>query len=333
MKSISTKLCLLAISMMISTGLMAQFTYTFSQSTTTYNPVTGGTNAFNFAWDDDDKMIPIGFNFNFLGKNYTNLLIHSNGLLVFDVDSNLLPLSDTLRTIAVFGDYGVSGQGADLMDRGYNIGVPQSPVVYLTQGTAPNRVLIVEWQNAGFYPDNNVTSYVNVQARLYEGTNKIDIVIGSNSINPNHYQPGSSGPIIGISAWDLNSGNIISAFYLSGPAASAQAVPSYVELTSTPAIGTVYSFTPMSTSVDEISSSNISIYPNPVADHLYLNIPSDTDLEIIHITDINGRLIHTQKNDAHNGNLKIDVSSLPTGVYVVQIEGKNSAVRMKFIKF
>jgi hypothetical protein len=333
MKKIFTRLSLLAISIIISTGVMAQFAYTFSQSTTTYVPVTGGTNAFNYVWDDDEHLVPIGFNFNYFGKTYTNLVLHSNGLLIFDVDINLTPLSDTIRTIAVFGDYGMSGQGADLMDRGDNIGEPQSPVVYNTLGTAPNRVLVIEWQNAGFYPDNNLTSYVNVQARLYESTHHIDIVVGTNSIDPNHYQPGSSGPIIGVSAWNVITTAMIGGLYLSGSATSAQPMPTYVELNSTPPSGTLYSFVPSSTNVDEISSSNMHVYPNPVADHLYLHIPSEADLKMIHITDINGRLHISYAKDSHNGNLKIDVSSLPGGVYVIHTDGKNSSGRTKFIKF
>lgn len=333
MKKIFTRLSILAISMIISTGVMAQFAYTFSQSTTTYVPVTGGTNAFNFDWDDDEHMVPIGFNFNYFGKTYTNVVLHSNGLLVFDVDINLTPLSDTIRTITVYGDYGTSGQGADLVDRGFLSGISQSPIVYNTLGMAPNRVLVIEWQNAGFYSDPNKTSYVNVQARLYENTNHIDIVVGSNSVNPNHYEPGSSGPIIGVTAWDVNTSAMIGALYLSGSPGSAQPTPSYVELTGTPASGTLYSFMPASTSVNEISSSDIRVYPNPVADHLYLDIPSDADLEMIHITDINGRLYISHAKDSHNGNLKIDVSSLPGGVYIIHTEGKNTSGRSRFIKF
>ena len=233
----------------------------------------------------------------------------------------------------VFGDYGMGGLGADLIDRGDASGIPQSPVMYKTEGVAPNRVFIVEWQNAGFYDDGpSYNSFVNVQAKLYEGSNNIQVIIGSNSVASGLYEPGSSGPVIGLGTWDTNFLQLLSGLVLSGNPSSAQTSNTYVALNGTPTVGTVYNFTAGSTAVAELKEFKLSTYPNPVTNELFLTLPSDGSFNEINIFDVNGKIIITQRIEASSKIIKIDVAGFTNGIYNLKLKGDESIGIAKFMK-
>ncbi|MGI8892722.1 MAG: T9SS type A sorting domain-containing protein [Bacteroidia bacterium] len=332
MKKIFTKFTVLLMVVMITSGINAQIPYTFSKSSTTYSPITGGTNAFPFVWDDHNEYVPLGFNFSYLGTTYTNVLIHSNGALFFDVDLTG-PLSNYIPVIMIFGDYGLGGLGADLTDRGSLNSA--SPVVYKTEGTAPNRVFRVEWQNAGFFPDASDASFVNVQGKLYEGTNKIEIIIGLNAVAPAHYEIGSTGPVIGLGIYDMTDINNLQygpTYFLSGPANSPTAVNTYSDMNGTPANGTVYNFTSLGTSLSELKDFNISVYPNPVTDKLIIDLSSDATFNEVQLIDITGRIIMSQIVNNNNDQISINVKDLSSGIYTVLLQGKDATAATKIIK-
>lgn len=72
----------------------------------------------------------------------------------------------------------------------------------------------------------------------------------------------------------------------------------------------------VSTSIDELSSNTIKIWPNPASNFLSLGETSGP----IKIYDLNGGLLLTQNTVA---NERIDISSLQNGVYVLKIDNQN----------
>jgi hypothetical protein len=73
----------------------------------------------------------------------------------------------------------------------YTYGVTDAGVYYRTTGTAPNRVLTIEWRAQGVnYPGGNPG---NFQAKLYEGTSNIEFHYGPNSIDRTVPTSGSPG--------------------------------------------------------------------------------------------------------------------------------------------
>ncbi len=83
-------------------------------------------------------------------------------------------------------------------------------------------------------------------------------------------------------------------------------------------------------SVDEIGIDNqvSKVYPNPATNALHLNIDGDATLSI---TDIQGRRL-LEKN-VSDGDNKIDISELRSGMYIYQVSGSNSENKTgKFIK-
>ncbi|MBN2817947.1 MAG: hypothetical protein JXP36_03210 [Bacteroidales bacterium] len=106
---------------------------------------------------------PIGFTFNFFGNDYTEFYVTSNGLVTFGGSStqysnNPIPTSSGANNyIAAFWDDIVVHATGDIM--------------YQTIGTAPNRKLIVQFNNMSFYGSPVLLG--TFQVILYEGSNCI----------------------------------------------------------------------------------------------------------------------------------------------------------------
>jgi hypothetical protein len=70
--------------------------------------------------------------------------------------------------------------------------------------------------------------------------------------------------------------------------------------------------------ISEASQSNLSVYPNPATDMLYINnAVGSTQVEI---SDILGQTV--QQENITNGNSSINVSKLPKGVYFVSLKNE-----------
>ncbi len=139
------------------------FGYLWDDTLVTYNWIntTGGTTV-SLSDDSYSSSLPIGFTFEFYGVAKTNFYISSNGFISFDSGSSDLSNDCPLGTstpnnlIALYWDDMNPGNG----------GI----VRYETFGAAPNRYLVVEFNNVPHYSSGgNLTA----QAILYEGSNDI----------------------------------------------------------------------------------------------------------------------------------------------------------------
>lgn len=120
---------------------------------------------------------PIGFTFSFYGRSYSDFYLSTNGFLSFGEGSgsrfnaHIPKISKPNAIIAPYwGVYGSIGSNS---------------IKYETQGTAPNRKLIVEWNNVPFYY-TSMGSPAWFWLILYEGTNTIEFYYFTtqNSQNP-----------------------------------------------------------------------------------------------------------------------------------------------------
>lgn len=150
-------------------------------------PTYSADNAYPYAWsdasdgtdlglggtDDGDVEVQIGFDFNFYGTDYNSVWAHTNGLLKFGSENPLtffefLELPDTAppnNYIAPFWD-------------DFNPKANSGALYTKTQGSAPNRRLIVQWHDLQHFKESETggpQGSVTFQAILYEGSN--DIVI------------------------------------------------------------------------------------------------------------------------------------------------------------
>ncbi|MBL0331992.1 MAG: choice-of-anchor D domain-containing protein [Chlorobiota bacterium] len=127
-------------------------------------PLGGGAQTIFGANVDDvtSGAFPIGFNFSFACNTYSNVWVSSNGIVYFtgagsqNCCSGNVPFTGLYPCLCPFWDDLYTGSN------GYN--------KIETQGTAPNRVCIIEWFTG---PCCSGTATDRIQAQLFEGTNNI----------------------------------------------------------------------------------------------------------------------------------------------------------------
>jgi hypothetical protein len=105
----------------------------------------------------------------------------------------------------------------------------------------------------------------------------------------------------------------------------------------TPGFFSIDNFTTQSTvGINEINSvSNFKLFPNPANEVLILNYESlITDILNISIIDINGKEIKNTNSEIFIGNnqLHIDIETLNSGIYFIDIKIKDTTKKLKFIK-
>ncbi|GAA4279138.1 T9SS type A sorting domain-containing protein [Aquimarina mytili] len=119
---------------------------------------------------DDDELtaaLPIGFEFGFYGNLYTEFYISSNGFITFSDDGDdgccngqSLPDTSTPNNLIAFDWNDIDPESGGTMH-------------YETIGTAPNRILIMDWDSVTHIDDDN--DITTTQVKLFEGTNRIEI--------------------------------------------------------------------------------------------------------------------------------------------------------------
>lgn len=172
-------------------GLLAAFNvhaqvslYNFTQSTAVYTEITTPTelgkavdNTSAGSLNSNVYNLTLPFTFNFNAQDYTNLNVSSNGFITF---GSTPPAATTTTPISgsVAYEGAVSAFGGDL--NSYFDTTNAGSITWGTEGTAPNRIAVIQWRN--FRPVNS-TSTTNVyllsfQIRLHESSNRISVVYG-----------------------------------------------------------------------------------------------------------------------------------------------------------
>ena len=166
------------VSFLFSGNSLAQVSlYGFQESSGTYAALAGGTNSTAIGDDGTQNAIPIGFTFNFGGVNYTQFGISTNGWIKL-------------------GNAGMTFTGSHWFNQLNPTVTDQEPVVgvmwedgnrntgsisYLTTGSAPNRVLEVNWNgvNVGGIGATSGTNTCSYLVRLYETSNNVEMIYGT----------------------------------------------------------------------------------------------------------------------------------------------------------
>ncbi|ALM47776.1 hypothetical protein AMR72_01990 [Flavobacterium psychrophilum] len=212
-------------------GLFGQTitSYAFANSTTTFTPITGGsTTTWTGSADDGaSALIPIGFDFWYMGTRYTNVSATTNGWLslgAIPTDygyANNLSTGGTPRPVI-----------APLWDD-LNVG-STSNVTYRTTGTAGSRIFTVQYLNVE-WNYLAIAAVCSFQVNFYETTGKVEFVYRSDLF-------GASSPSasIGITTTATGSGNFLSV----NNAGTNVSSTSEASVTTKRATGTTYGFTP-----------------------------------------------------------------------------------------
>src|SRR6218665_1796462 len=97
--------CMMAFVMLWATGAWAQVSaYSFTQTTGTYSPISGGTVLWSgYDGFDDNISLAIPVSFVYQTVSYTSIFVSANGNLKFGVSSTLnTPISSGLNAVAPF---------------------------------------------------------------------------------------------------------------------------------------------------------------------------------------------------------------------------------------
>lgn len=292
--------------------------YSFSKTTGTYADLSGATSINNNQlWDDPEYIIPIGFNFELYDITIDSLYfgIGSGGLVSSKIDINYE------------AEYFIIPFQTDLIDRGDISGTSQSPISYKVEGTTGNRILKIEWKNAGFYEEGNslgtLNDYINFQLWLYEGTNDIEIHFGPNMItNPTINYYGETSAIIGLSDY-----NLLNAYFLSDIPTNPILVDTLDYLNGTPSDGTIYKFSKNSLGIEFNNSTihTVKIYPNPIQTEAILQTEKNLENAILTIYDSNGKVVKQIANISGK-KITLHLDNLPSGLYFSRLTENNKVI-------
>ncbi|RMA57764.1 M36 family metallopeptidase [Ulvibacter antarcticus] len=146
--------------------------YTVDQ-TGTFSPIdiSGSATSVSLIEDGPSGLLPLGFTFSFFGNDFTNFYLQSNGFLSFDNSGTTGSASWT--PVAIPNTGGPNNMIAYFWD-------DMSPqlggtVQYATIGTAPNRILVVDYINIRQYNINGTGNQITTQVQLYEGSSHIEV--------------------------------------------------------------------------------------------------------------------------------------------------------------
>ncbi|PCH98178.1 MAG: hypothetical protein COB85_02040 [Bacteroidetes bacterium] len=142
----------------------------YTVAAASFAPMAGTGTAVSLTDDQLSTVLPIGFDFVFYCNTYTNFHISSNGYITFDASAgNGCCSGQTLPNTFDPNDL-IAFAWSDL-DPGGGAGT----IEYFTVGTAPNRVLVVNFIGVPHFPGPSPNNDVTSQVLLYETTNAIEI--------------------------------------------------------------------------------------------------------------------------------------------------------------
>jgi uncharacterized repeat protein (TIGR01451 family) len=160
----------------LAPGINAVAPYSFASSSGTYTEIAGGTVVVTSCDDTSYGTFPVGFTFTYDGVAYTTFGIQCNGFIAMGAvpgaSYNPISTGATNNVISVLG-------------QDQQTGTTNSEIRYQVLGSAPNRVLVVQYKNFRHYSGSQV---YNFQIRLYETTNVVQFVYGSFTENSTYTQ-------------------------------------------------------------------------------------------------------------------------------------------------
>jgi Fibronectin type III domain. len=244
----------------------------------------------NSYYDDNRSYpVPIGFDFWYDGNRYTQFSASTNGFMDFDA-SNWNGGSGAVQPSNPYGPYstdfvnptrsapsGGVGTVTALAPFYYDLTTWQTTVplgnsiMYLLTGTAPNRVLTVEWIDMSTW--RNQADVLNFQVKLYESTGVIEYYYGiiSGSISTTD----GFGYVTGINAPSIspNPPTVAQLLCLQTANTNTFSNGQQNQLSTIPQSNTKYTFTPYtpatptSLSFSNVTSSSMRLSWNDVADN------------------------------------------------------------------
>lgn len=278
-------------------------------------------------WDDPDWTIDLPFEFTLIDRKVNQLVNdESFGMEILspDLEVTLFPMI------------------TDAIDRGIDEDTSLSSIGYQISGEVGNRVVKIEWRNAGLIGEEEIrdeyTNFVNIQVWFYELDESIELRYGKSFIDT----PDSlvyddvltQKPFIGVVTVTRGAGN--ESFGLNGDVLNPEIkmtlfTPDTLFIPTMgihPPDSMVYRFEPMTVSNDAEPTLNekiVKIINTLIDQHLIIQVDQLEKVKEISIYDSLGKLImHTSK--LQNTRQVIDCSIWSSGIYFVSTKLEDGTI-------
>jgi len=83
---------------------------------------------------------------------------------------------------------------------------------------------------------------------------------------------------------------------------------------------------------EESSYGDLSVYPNPCMDELYIQNPGQNDEVVISIIDYTGKILSSANAQGELINVSSLIENLPSGIYFLRVSSENSLKTIKLVK-
>lgn len=313
--------------------------YTFTVENGPYTELANPTSLNNGAlWDDPDFIVPIGFDFEYMGSIYNTLSFGGvtgyGGELVFG-NINDLTIWDNIMPYAM-----------DVMDAGF--GTPEltslSDISYEVIGAPGARIFKLQWKNVAFYNDDEpYTMRMNFQMWLYEYSNNIEFWYGARENLDTFVIQDLNGVLVGMGQQvDLTNQTNPSAenfWVLTGDplnpgvanAPTLVDVEAITLLLNTPPASYVYAFRTGIASVEEAMNNELvaELYPTQVYTSFNVITAEHQKVQLT-IMDAMGRVVNSQLIDG--GFQVINAEALASGAYFVKMSSDTGTTVKRFVK-
>ncbi|NDC30305.1 MAG: T9SS C-terminal target domain-containing protein [Bacteroidetes bacterium] len=252
------------------------------------------------------------FNFNFYGIDYNSIWISKNGAVTFFHPQTFF----ANRIYILNARYREKNKNAPYV----------SSINVQTDTVNNNRVFKVEYNNVGLYESSDTSDYANFQLWLFEGSNIFEIHIGKIKADTSAWLQ-SIGPYVGIGK-DEDKIQVL----LGGlPQNPKFLTKKDTFLLSYPAQNTVYRFSPLKSSLNEIEKYNrFNVYPNPTNDKLTINCNVQIRVKI-RVLDVS-TLQEVKLFENIQMKSSISLSELKAGMYILQLITENELKNIRVIK-
>ncbi|MFC2117024.1 T9SS type A sorting domain-containing protein [Bacteroidota bacterium] len=289
--------------------------YSFEKIIEEYIPLSNPIDLTNSEIWDENQHYLIDFNFRIYDQSYSTVTVNAGGGISFpDQTGRWLRVYHT-----VFGGFLLKSKSA---------GSSESSICYEISGMEGDRILKIQWENAGFvqwYDTSDTEDFVDFQIWLFESDYHIEIHFGSNSTDsgtygyPNYTSNPDPGPGV-----NFNYNDCYSFLCLYGAADNPSydfynfCTPNQIFIDGTPSEGTTYVFTLTNNSsiLENEEPSTTYLYPNPLTSELYID--NDQIIKQIRIFDMNGRIKYLNKN-IDKTNTKLELNHLNSEIYFIEI--------------
>jgi hypothetical protein len=290
-----------------------------------YSPLINQTSLTQgIPYDDPEYIVPIGFDFDYLGYTYQTL--YFAGVDSYGMELEFRGIDNTYPVCRI------SPCMLDIIDGQYNVeGKADSDIRYEVVGPPGNQIFKLEWDNVAFYNEGAPYSMrLDVQMWLYQSSGIIEFRYGPRTeLDYDVILDYTGVPVMFMRDVNQDDGTWEAAQALLGSPEDPEFTDiqddfdlnGSLYLDALPDNGVVYTFSPLLVNIKE-SDKEMQIFPNPADETLYIKTDTFINQQVA-LYNSQGQMLTTVQ--LRNSLERLDIRNLPAGVYFLNIFDKNNS--------